>query len=190
MALNTKAGASGRSVGFLPTADTPDLLACSIAGRRYERGMQGIIRRAVVTDLPSIIQMLADDPIGREREDPAVPLDPAYQTAFDAIAADEHQLLVVATVGNEVVGTLQLTFIPGLARKGAWRGQIEAVRVDRSHRNTGLGQQLFHWAIAECRAHGCALVQLTTDANRPDAHRFYERLGFIASHVGYKLSLQ
>ena len=152
--------------------------------------MEAIIRRAVVKDLPSIIQMLADDPIGREREDPAVPPDPAYQAAFEAIMTDQHQLLVVATIEEEVVGTLQLTFIPGLARKGAWRGQIEAVRVSRSRRSTGLGQQLFDWAIDECRACGCALVQLTTDVDRPDAHRFYERLGFVASHIGYKLSLR
>jgi GNAT superfamily N-acetyltransferase len=90
---------------------------------------------------------------------------------------------------GEVVGTLQLSFLPGIARKGAWRGQIEAVRIAASRRGGGLGQHMFEWAIGECRARGCRLVQLATDRNRPDAHRFYERLGFVASHVGYKLAL-
>lgn len=152
--------------------------------------MQALIRRAVASDLTSIIEMLADDPIGRKRESTTSPLDPAYRAAFDTISADQHQLLIVATVESEVAGTLQLTFIPGLARKGSWRGQIEAVRVSRSYRGQGLGQQLFNWAIDECRARHCGLAQLTTDASRPDAHRFYGRLGFTASHVGYKLLLQ
>ena len=89
-----------------------------------------------------------------------------------------------------MVGTLQLSFIPGIARSGAWRGQIEAVRVAASVRSEGLGQQMFEWAIEQCRARGCQLVQLTTDKRRPDAHRFYDRLGFVASHEGYKLNLQ
>ena len=90
---------------------------------------------------------------------------------------------------DEVIGTLQLTFIPGLARTGAWRGQIEAVRIAETHRGSGVGQQMFEWAIEQCRARGCKLVQLTTDKARPDAHRFYERLGFVGSHIGYKLTL-
>jgi GNAT superfamily N-acetyltransferase len=88
-----------------------------------------------------------------------------------------------------VVGTLQLSFIPGIARTGAWRGQIEAVRIAQALRGSGVGQQMFEWAIAQCRARGCTLVQLTTDKGRPDAHRFYEKLGFVASHEGYKLGL-
>jgi GNAT superfamily N-acetyltransferase len=91
--------------------------------------------------------------------------------------------------GENVVGTLQLSFIPGIARRGAWRGQIEAVRIAAPYRSGGIGQQMFEWAIEEFRAHGCTLVQLTTDKGRPDAHRFYEKLGFVASHEGYKLSL-
>ena len=148
------------------------------------------IRRAAAVDLASIVQMLADDSLGSGREDPGLPLEGAYLTAFEAISADPNQLLAVATAGDEIVGTLQLSFIPGLSRRGAWRGQIEAVRISGAHRNMGLGEQLFLWAIDECRARGCSLVQLTTDASRTDAHRFYERLGFVGSHVGYKLSLQ
>ena len=111
------------------------------------------------------------------------------QGVFRAIDADPNQYLAVMTERGAVVGTLQLTFIAGLSRRGALRGQIEAVRVAASRRGAGLGQELFEWAIAECRARGCRTVQLTTDRSRADAHRFYERLGFVASHVGYKLAL-
>lgn len=146
-------------------------------------------RRARASDVPAIIALLADDPLGREREDASQPLLPAYETAFAAIDSDPNQLLTVVTEDDQVVGTLQITFIPGLSRKGAWRGQIEAVRVAAGHRGSGLGRRAFEWAIAECRARGCALVQLTTDRDRSDAHRFYEQLGFTASHLGYKKAL-
>ena len=112
-----------------------------------------------------------------------------YLEAFAALARDPNQLLAVAEIASVVVGCLQLTFIPGLSRLGMWRGQIESVRVAADHRGSGLGRQLFEWAIAECRARGCGLVQLTTDKTRPDAKRFYESLGFRASHEGMKLSL-
>ena len=128
-------------------------------------------------------------PIGRRREDTTVPPVAAYVTAFAAIEADPNQLLAVATEDDQVVGTLQITFIPGLSRKGAWRGQIEAVRIAADRRGTGLGRRAFDWAIAQCRARGCSLVQLTTDRDRPEAHRFYEQLGFTASHLGYKKAL-
>lgn len=147
------------------------------------------IRKAQREDLEAIVSMLADDALGSGREDASRPLAAAYTEAFEAIDRDPNQLLAVATSGGVVVGTLQLSFIPGIARTGMWRGQIEAVRIAQAFRNGGLGQQMFEWAIAQCRAHGCGLVQLTTDKTRPDAHRFYERLGFEASHVGYKLTL-
>jgi GNAT superfamily N-acetyltransferase len=146
-------------------------------------------RRAQAADLPAIIALLADDGLGRGREDTTSPLNPKYREAFKAIDADPNQLQAVATLGEEVIGTLQLTFIPGLSRQGAWRGQIEGVRIAAQHRGSGLGQQMFEWAIAQCRTKGCDLVQLTTDKKRADAHRFYERLGFVGSHVGYKLTL-
>ena len=88
-----------------------------------------------------------------------------------------------------MIGTLQLTFIPGISRMGAWRGLIEGVRVARDHQNAGLGGRMFSWAIEECRRRGCGLVQLTSDTSRDGAHRFYDRLGFTASHEGYKLFL-
>jgi GNAT superfamily N-acetyltransferase len=146
-------------------------------------------RRAQPSDLPAVIALLADDVLGQQREDASSPPNRKYVEAFQAIDTDPNQLQVVATHGDEVIGTLQISFIPGLARKGAWRGQIEGVRIAAAHRGSGLGQQMFEWAIAQCRARGCNLVQLTTDRERPDAHRFYERLGFVGSHIGYKLAL-
>lgn len=144
------------------------------------------VRAARRDDVPAIVAMLADDPLGATRERPG---DPAYLTAFDALADDPRQLLLVAELAGEVVGTLQLTFIPGLSRLGATRAQIEAVRVRSDRRSAGVGAVLVGWAIDAARERGCALVQLTTDASRGDAHRFYERLGFTASHIGLKLAL-
>lgn len=146
-------------------------------------------RRAQAADIPAIIALLADDGLGRQREDASSPPNPKYLEAFQAIDADPHQLQVVAALGEDVIGTMQLTFIPGLSRKGAWRGQIEGVRIRSTHRGSGLGRQMFEWAIDQCRAKGCDLVQLTTDRKRLDAHRFYEKLGFAGSHIGYKLTL-
>jgi GNAT superfamily N-acetyltransferase len=142
------------------------------------------IRRAGAGDVPAIVAMLADDPLGARRERPG---DPAYAEAFAEVDADPRQLLVVAVEGDEVVGTLQLTFIPGLSRLGATRALIEAVRVRSDRRGGGLGERLVRWAVDTARDRGAAMVQLTTDASRADARRFYERLGFQASHVGMKL---
>jgi ribosomal protein S18 acetylase RimI-like enzyme len=151
--------------------------------------MHVTFRRAQPADLPAIVALLADDILGQQREDATSPPNPKYVDAFQAILADPNQLQMVATSNSEVIGTLQLTFIPGLSRTGAWRGQIEGVRIAASHRGSGVGQQMFEWAIDQCRARGCDLVQLTTDKVRPEAHRFYERLGFVGSHIGYKLML-
>ncbi|WP_411070768.1 GNAT family N-acetyltransferase [Streptomyces sp. cmx-4-25] len=145
------------------------------------------IRPTIVEDLPAIVAMLADDPLGAQRESPD-DLAP-YLAAFERLAGDPHQLLVVAARGGKVVGTLQLTIIPGLSRQGATRSIIEAVRVHADERGNGLGTQLIEWAVEESGRQGCSLVQLTSDATRTDAHRFYERLGFEASHVGFKKSL-
>lgn len=150
-------------------------------------------RRAVIEDLPAIVALLADDDLGRGREDPRLPPNRGYTEAFAAIAADPNQLLAVAVAVQDgrdaVVGCLQLTFIPGLSRLGAWRCQLEGVRVAQARRGSGLGRAMFEWAIAEARRRGCRLVQLTTDKQRRDAHRFYEALGFVASHEGMKLDL-
>ena len=133
--------------------------------------------------------MLADDDLGRQREHSAPGLPASYLAAFEAIDADSNQELVIAEIDGEPVGTLQLTFIPYLTYQGGWRAQIEAVRIALAHRGGGLGHELFAWAIERARERGCHLVQLTTDRLRPDARRFYEGLGFVASHEGMKLDL-
>jgi GNAT superfamily N-acetyltransferase len=135
------------------------------------------------------VQLLADDELGQTREDFGSPLNPRYVAAFAAIDADPHQLLAVAEQAGRVIGCMQLSFIPGLSRLGLWRGQIESVRIAASERGGGLGRAMFAWAFDECRRRGCGLVQLTTDKARPNALRFYQSLGFVASHEGLKLSL-
>jgi GNAT superfamily N-acetyltransferase len=155
------------------------------------------LRRAVGDDLPALVALLADDPVGGTREaapdaeapDGEAELAP-YRRAFALLDADPAHVLVVATASGDVVGTCQLTFIPGLARRGALRAQLEAVRVRADHRGRGLGGAMIGWAVEEAGRHSCALVQLTTDKRRPDARRFYERLGFVASHEGLKLLLE
>jgi GNAT superfamily N-acetyltransferase len=142
------------------------------------------IRPATADDVPAIVAMLADDPLGAQRESPD-DLAP-YLTALDRLSRDPNQHLMVAERGGRVVGTLQLTLIPGLSRKGATRSVIEAVRIHADERGSGLGTRFIEWAVDESRRQGCRLVQLTSDASRTDAHRFYERLGFEASHVGFK----
>jgi ribosomal protein S18 acetylase RimI-like enzyme len=144
-------------------------------------------REATEADLAAIVGLLADDELGRLREDDSLPLAQAYVDAFKAIDADANQLQCVAESDGQVVGSLQITFIPGISHKGGWRGQIESVRVAASQRGTGIGQKFISWAVEQCRAKGCRLVQLTSDKSRHDAQRFYERLGFTASHEGYKL---
>ena len=145
-----------------------------------------VFRAAAAADVPAIVALLADDVLGAAREAPG---DPAYDDAFAAAAADPNQLIGVADVGGRVVGCLQVTFIPGLSHRGAWRGQIESVRIGADQRGSGLGRRMIGWAIDQCRARGCTMVQLTSNASRVDARRFYEGLGFEASHVGFKLTL-
>jgi GNAT superfamily N-acetyltransferase len=136
------------------------------------------------------VGLLAADQLGATRDAVNTPADLAcYQRAFGVIDGDPAHTLVVAQAGPEIVATMQLSFIPGLARRGALRAQIEAVRVHQAYRSRGLGAAMLDWAIAEARRRDCALVQLTTDKSRTSAHRFYERLGFVASHEGMKLAL-
>jgi ribosomal protein S18 acetylase RimI-like enzyme len=146
-------------------------------------------RRAASDDLEAIVALLADDPIGRTRESAGQGLDPGYTDAFAAIERDPNQLLAVAERDGKVIGCLQLSFIPGLTRRGMWRGQIEGVRIAGSERGAGIGRAMLLWAIEECRGRGCGLVQLTSDKRRTGAHGFYEALGFRATHEGYKLDL-
>ncbi|MCQ9182585.1 GNAT family N-acetyltransferase [Streptomyces sp. IBSBF 2953] len=145
------------------------------------------IRAAVAEDIPAIVAMLADDALGAQRESPD-DLGP-YLAALERLTADPNQRLVVAVREGRVVGTLQLTIVPGLSRRGSTRSIIEGVRVHADERGSGLGTRFIKWAIEESRRENCQLVQLTSDNTRTDAHRFYERLGFVASHVGFKLQL-
>ena len=150
---------------------------------------QLVFRPATADDLPHIVALLADDAIGSARETLGDAVSRDYLQAFEAVSQDRNQLLAVVEDEGRVIGTLQLSFIPGLSRGGAWRGQIEAVRVASDRRGEGIGQAFLEWAIATCRERGCTLVQLTTDKRRLDAHRFYDRMGFVPSHIGYKLQL-
>ncbi|MDQ0147125.1 MULTISPECIES: GNAT family N-acetyltransferase [Pseudarthrobacter] len=151
------------------------------------------LRHATRADLPAIVRLLADDAMGAGREYGA-DMEP-YELAFEAIAADPSHLLVVGELvrpgenSPAVVATFQLSFLPGISRHGAWRSQLEGVRVDASLRSQGIGKLMVGWAIAESRRRSCNLMQLTTHQSRTAAHRFYEQLGFEASHVGMKLTL-
>jgi ribosomal protein S18 acetylase RimI-like enzyme len=144
-------------------------------------------RKAITADLPAIIRLLVDDALGQSREVVSDPIDARYLEAFAAIDADPNQLLAVAVDdAGAIVGCLQLSFIPGLSRTGMWRGQIESVRIAAGQRGSGLGSQMIEWAVERAAERGCRLVQLTSDKARPDAIRFYEKLGFAASHEGLK----
>ncbi|MFE9919669.1 GNAT family N-acetyltransferase [Micromonospora sp. NPDC005553] len=146
-----------------------------------------IYREAARADLPAVIALLADDVLGKARD--LTEVDEAYERAFAAIDADPRNQLIVAEQAGELVGCLQITYIPGLGRHGSERSLIESVRVRSDRRGQGLGRQLMTWAVDQARERGCALVQLTTDKTREDAHRFYLGLGFVASHEGMKLAL-
>jgi len=148
------------------------------------------IRPAAEADLPAIIPLLASDPISGDRDDPSLPLDPGYASTFASIAARPDCHLMVADDGGEVVGVFQLTFVPGLIRKGAWRAYVEGVFVRADRRGQGIGARMVAWAADAARAHGgCPFLQLTSNKGRTDAHRFYERLGFQRTSEGLKLLL-
>lgn len=146
------------------------------------------IRKAKREDVISIVRLLADDVLGKQREDYRIPLPRTYYQAFEKIDTDPNQeLMVVENKQNMVIGTLQLSLIPYLTYQGGLRAQIEAVRIAEAHRGQGLGKELFVWAIQRARERGAHVLQLTTDKKRPEARRFYESLGFKASHEGMKL---
>ena len=146
-------------------------------------------RQATVDDLPALVGMLADDPLGARREDLSNPINHAYAAAFDHIFRDNNNELMVAEYKQKIAGMMQLTFIPYLSHTGSWRCLIEAVRIHSDYRGKGFGHRFFEWAIQRAADRQCRLVQLTSDKKRPDAIRFYEQLGFVASHEGFKLVL-
>ena len=146
-------------------------------------------RVAEERDLPALVAMLADDFLGARREDPRAPLDEGYVAAFRAIAGDPNQEIVVACSGEEVVGMIQAVYSASLSYRGSWRATLESVRTAAPYRGRGIGATLVEYAVERARARGCGIIQLTTNAARADAHRFYARLGFAASHVGMKRRL-
>lgn len=176
---------TGRSVveraSGQPTAGTSSGTVGSVSDLTF--------RDATADDVPSIVRMYADDALGKSREDESQPLSECYLDAFHEIDADPRHRLVVVTQDGDVVGTLQLSFLPHLVLRGGRRAQIEAVRVRSDRRATGLGKAMFEWAIEQARLSGCRLVQLTTNTDREDAHRFYAGLGFEPTHIGMKLGL-
>ena len=151
--------------------------------------MSVVFRPATADDLPAIVVLLDDDAQSKGREDPRLPLDQRYIAAFEAIDADPNQLQVVSDLDGRLVGTMQLSFLPGIAFRGSWRGQIEAVRIAGELRGQGLGQQMIAWAVERFRERGCHMAQLTSMSTRTAAHRFYERMGWQKSHAGFKLKL-
>ena len=147
------------------------------------------IRNAIKSDVSAIVQMIANDKLGKLRENYQSPLPDRYYEAFQNITNDPNQELMVIEDNNKVIGTLQLSFIQYLTYQGGIRAQIEAVRVHEDYRGKGIGQKLFKWAISKAKEKGAHVVQLTTDKKRPEALVFYEKLGFKASHEGMKLHL-
>ncbi|HUR97853.1 MAG TPA: GNAT family N-acetyltransferase [Pyrinomonadaceae bacterium] len=149
-----------------------------------------IFRTATLDDLPAIVRMLAEDFLGAQREQLDDPLPESYTRAFGEIDTDPNNQLVVAEIDRKVVGTLQLTFTPSISFRGGKRATIESVRVDKQLRGKGIGREMMLWAVGLAKDAGCISLQLTTNAERTDAQRFYRELGFAPSHVGMKLSLR
>lgn len=145
-------------------------------------------RPATPADLPFIVAQIVDDSVIATGDDPSA-RDPGYAAALAAIDADPNQEMWIVECDGAPVGCFQLTYIPGLMRRGMWRGLIEVVHVDARFRNRGIGSAMMRWAIERCRQRGCGVVQLTSNKKRPDAHRFYERLGFEKSHEGFRYYL-
>jgi GNAT superfamily N-acetyltransferase len=149
-----------------------------------------VFRQATQEDLPEIVRMLADDFLGATRERYENPLPESYVKAFEEIEADKNNELIMAEKDGEIVGTLQITFTPSISFQGGKRATVESVRVDEKYRGQGFGKELMKWAIKRAREENCFAIQLTTNAERKDAHRFYEDLGFTGSHLGMKLYLK
>ncbi len=149
-----------------------------------------IIREANQTDLVHIINLLADDELGRKREEYKIPIPTSYQDAFQKIDQDPNQRLIVVEDQNDIIGTAQLSFIQYLTYQGGVRAQIEAIRIKSNRRGSGIGEVLIKWIIAKAKQEGAHLLQLTSDKERPQAIRFYEKLGFVSSHQGLKMHFQ
>lgn len=150
---------------------------------------QIIIRGATRKDVPDIVRLHADDILGSQRESMGGAIAQSYYDAFDLIDSDKNQQLIIAEMNHKPIGTLQISYIANMSFQGATRAMVEGVHVDANCRNQGVGQFMMQWAIAQAKHRGCRFVQLTSNKQRKDAHRFYERLGFVASHEGFKLDV-
>ena len=149
-----------------------------------------LFRLATLADLPPIVQMLADDHLGNQRERVESPLPASYYSAFEQITKDPNHELIVAEQNGQVMGTLHLIFLPSVSYQGGLRAQVESVRIDKRFQSQGIGSEMMKWAMERAKQRGAHVVQLTTHKSRLDAHRFYERLGFKGSHLGMKLNLK
>ncbi len=146
-------------------------------------------RKAIKSDIPNLVALLADDDLGAQREDNSLPVNQRYIDIFECIDKDANNELTVVESNGGLVGMLQLTFIPYLTHTGSWRCLIEGVRISRNYRGQGMGTRFINWSIERATEMKCSIVQLTSDKQRPDALRFYESLGFQATHEGFKLKL-
>jgi len=155
----------------------------------FRKRMKLDFRKATETDVSNLVNLLADDDLGSKREDISIPLNQSYIEAFHSIEIDPNNELTVVECNGELVGMLQLTFIPYLTHTGSWRCLIEGVRIAKNYRGQGLGTEFIRWAIKRATEKNCSIVQLTSDKQRPSALRFYESLGFQATHEGFKLKL-
>jgi GNAT superfamily N-acetyltransferase len=146
-------------------------------------------RNATPDDLPFIIALIVEDSVIQTNDDPADAAHRDYVDALAEITADPNEEMIVVEEDGAPVGCFQLSYLPGLMRRGMKRGQIEVVHVAETHRNRGIGGEMMRWAVERCRQNNCSMVQLTSNKKRGHAHRFYERLGFLKSHEGFKLYL-
>ncbi|MFI6393420.1 GNAT family N-acetyltransferase [Nonomuraea sp. NPDC050547] len=183
--VNTAARALYAGKGFVPTGKVMGLPSNpSLQDSQYVLSL--VFREARAEDVPAVVALIADDAVAARRTGT---YGPAHESAFAAIQADPNNELIVAELKGEIVGTMQLTYIPGISRNGATRLQVEAVRVAAHLRGQGWGRKMMEWAHAKGRARGCVMVQLTSDKQREEAHRFYRSLGYAQSHEGFKLPL-
>ena len=146
-------------------------------------------RLATRRDVPAIVRLLAEDNLGAQRERFETPLPAPYYAAFEAINADPNNELIVAHANGEIIGTLQLMFLPHLSHQGGMRAQVSSVRVAEQFRGQGIGTDMMKWVLERARERGCLLMQLTSSKSRTDAHRFYEKLGFEKTNIGMKIKL-
>ena len=186
MVSHSSSGAYNKSI---PTSRPTSIRPLTRSAGIVKVKMNLKFREASERDVPALVQLLANDVLGTKREDTSTPMNPDYLAAFHSIQMDPNNELTVVESDGNLVGMLQLTFIPYLTHKGSWRCLIEGVRIADSYRGKGLGTEFINWAIERARQRNCSIVQLTSDKQRPDAIRFYEALGFQATHEGFKLRI-